>query len=320
MNFQKPAYLSQLSHKAVNAAALAGATPRPPRVSIYGNRFTLIHSDGTKTPASNPLQLDCIVVSVNPRKTRFYYEGKFDAEDSQGPLCQSGDGITPSQFAHEAQAKTCDGCAHAVWGSLVTEAGVARTACAEYKHIAILIPGETEPYLFGVPAGSTKKKWVPYTQYVESNQADLIQVVTRITVGPAPGELNFAFAGFVPEAAVPMILGLDEDHLNRLVSIVDERYRPMGTPALPPPVKQTALPPANAFAVQQAVQGEAPKKRGRPVGSVKAAPQPVQAELPWGAPPEVQPVTQAVNFGMVDAVEPDADLAAKLNAAFNLEV
>ena len=351
MSFQKPAYLNAIPNKGMNKDALAGAMARPPRVSFYNTRFTLIGSDGEKRPANNPLQLDVIIVDVNPNKNRYYYEGEFDAEDSQGPLCWSGDSIKPSVSAREPQSETCATCAHSVWGSFVTKEGVAKAACAQKKMIAVIIPGETEPFLLGIPGSAIKSKWVPYIQHVESNGAELNQVITRITAGPGVGELGFAFAGWIPESAVAMVLAQDEDHLARLVSKVDEPYRPMGGLALPPRPAHVAIPAPKTLAEVQAeasarvaayatpdiprwdssdpvnpqnIANEQERQRRKPratkaeMEARRAQTANINAAQATPAAPRPASVPQ---FGIVDnAPAPDADLSAALDSVFNLPV
>ena len=326
MSFAKPAYLNAIPSKGMNKDALAGAMARPPRVSFYNTRFTLIGSDGDKRPANNPLRLDVIVVDVNPNKNRYYYEGEFDAEDSQGPLCWSGDSVKPSVSAREPQSETCAACAHSIWGSFVTKEGVAKAACAQKKMIAVLIPGETEPFLLGIPGSAIKSKWVPYVQHVESNGAELNQVITTIIAGPGVGELGFAFAGWIPESAVAMVLAQDEDHLARLVSKVDEPYRPAGSLALPPRPTHVAIAPPKAFAAVQAEAAAiAPLATRRP-RATKAEMEARRAGQ-MGVHPAPQPAASLqsppapVQFGIVnDAPAPDADLSAALDSVFNLPV
>ena len=216
-----PAYLA-------NRAALATinddvvSTAGFPVLSIKGKVFTLV-KDGEKkvlTRADDPdetLQsLTLAVVRANT-KSRVFYAKAYAEGDSEGakPDCFSNDSLAPAADSREPQAKKCDICPHAVWGTGNDGKG---TACSVNTRLAVVDPetveaaNPVEPYLLRVPAGSranfadivkvAKNRGVPYN-------ALAIKVAFDPTA-PAP-KLTFKLVGFVDDGAYAKINALYAD-------------------------------------------------------------------------------------------------------------
>lgn len=182
---------------------------------------------------------------------------------------------------------------------------------------------------------------------------DLSDVITRITFDPqVQGILNFAATGYYGEDVAAFLDALwAEKKTDALVGRLDvpiDAFRQIGgptaTPALPAP-KPQMQPPAQPFTApptgmqfltssptNPVPAPAAPKRRGRPAKE-NAATQPVAPSVAAsqpaadGIPPFLRRTAEPVvpnapaptpSFGMEQAPEPDAELAARINKAFAL--
>jgi hypothetical protein len=91
--------------------------------------------DGEKEPVAT---MKAVVVAVNDKRSRNYYEGKFVDGENKSPDCWSLDGIAPSKACTTPQSSTCASCPFAVKGSKITENKKETTACAPYKRLAVI--------------------------------------------------------------------------------------------------------------------------------------------------------------------------------------
>jgi hypothetical protein len=132
-------------------------------LSIKSKVFTIVDGenkqlvtmpDDEDTPARN---LEVVIVSVNPNKSRVFYKGGYEEGASSKPNCYSNDSIAPAADAAEPQAKKCATCAHSQYGSKITDAGKKSFACSESMRIAVAPAGQlNDPMLLRVPPTSLK--------------------------------------------------------------------------------------------------------------------------------------------------------------------
>lgn len=110
--------------------------------------------DGEREPIAI---MKVVVVAVNDKRSRSYYEGKFVDGENKSPDCWSLDGVAPSKACSTPQSSTCAACPYAVKGSKITENKKETTACAPYKRLAIVLAGKIgkiPPLMLKIPQTS----------------------------------------------------------------------------------------------------------------------------------------------------------------------
>jgi hypothetical protein len=177
-----------------------------PRISIKGNRFTLIDAGGNKHPWPQ-LVLPVVIVGANPRASKIYYDGPYDPESGSPPTCFSDNGIAPSQHASYKQSATCATCPHFGWGSATSQlTGKPTKACDDKKKIAVKVLGDPafHTYELQVPPASLRGLNT-YGAFVSSRntpdnarKADVSDVITLLSFVPdAVGMLKFDHWGWI---------------------------------------------------------------------------------------------------------------------------
>lgn len=149
-------------------AGLAG-TPQPPRISIYGNQFSIIEKDGAKF-SPETVRIKAIILAANPIASRMYFEKDFDPKNPNDnpPTCWSDNGHTPSADVTSKQSPSCDACEWAVWGSERSKiTGKGKPRCSTHKKIAIIpIDYRDTPYLLGIPpmSGANWREFIDWCE------------------------------------------------------------------------------------------------------------------------------------------------------------
>ena len=208
---------------------LAGGlqAPRPNRISLKDDRFTLIMESGQPNPSVPPaLSIQVIFVGSNSHASRVYYDSDtYDADNPDAPVCWSDNGVGPSEKSSQPQAPTCGQCPKAVWGSAVSKmTGKGIPACAGRKKVAVLVAGAgNEVFLLDIPGGSTKAFGHYLAHLVNDLHAAPEGVVTKLTM--INKELVFEDAMWVPEAMLPQITQIVNSGAPDLV--VNEHDRPV---------------------------------------------------------------------------------------------
>lgn len=229
-----PAYLKKADKSkaaAINADVVTGAAF--PHFSIKGKVFAIVR-DGIRTVLKNPNDPDetaqSIVVSVlrANMKSRVFYAKRFVEGDSEGtrPTCYTYDGEAPAPDAAEPQAKKCQLCPHAVWGSRESEDGSASrgTACSSNARLAVATTDKLdEPYLLRVPPASLKnfkelvkvglQRNIPYTAIV---------VKLSFDQDAASPKLTFKAQGLLSDEAYAVAEKMYKDDV--VEAIVGARY------------------------------------------------------------------------------------------------
>ena len=196
---QLPDYIKAKQGPSLVDRALANVgSPRPPHVSIQGNRFGLVDAAGTKQ-AVQTLYLDVVIFDLLEHKSKMFYDPdkKWTPDSADPPLCWSDNGIGPSsQVSPPAEFETgptCELCPQNRWGSKISAmTGEGIKACRDEQKVAVLIPGLEGVYLLTIPPNSLKP-WAAYVTKFKGQGFDFTDVLTRLTFKEGvQGTLEFA--------------------------------------------------------------------------------------------------------------------------------
>ncbi len=159
LNSKLPAHL-QGATKVTNVFANASGDGGFPVISLKGKNFHITRG-GEKELVTNehgdPVpSLECVIMAVNPNRSKVYYVTAYTEGDNKAPDCYSNDGLRPASDAENPQCKSCAACPHNVWGS-ATQNGQKRKACGDSMRLAVAAVDQlNDPMLLRVPAGSLK--------------------------------------------------------------------------------------------------------------------------------------------------------------------
>jgi hypothetical protein len=92
-------------------------------------------SNGDETPIAT---MRVVILGYAKKRGRAYYEGAYDPKKPGTPLCWSDNGDTPEENVPKKQADVCASCPKSVKGSKVNDNGVATTACAQHRMVAVV--------------------------------------------------------------------------------------------------------------------------------------------------------------------------------------
>lgn len=195
-NFAAPApALAKQRASTKNAALMISTGPSFPVLSIKGKIFTLVknnerkplmrtvtNEDGTQEQfAVSTLALS--VVAANPR-ARVYYDKGFTEGESENnkPTCCSYDGLRPDASIAKPQAKSCQVCPHAAWGSKTNDSGEEKgTACAPRTRLAVTDPNKpAAPFLLDLPPAS-RRSFNDAIQLVDTHGRDFDEVAFKVS-------------------------------------------------------------------------------------------------------------------------------------------
>jgi hypothetical protein len=324
----RPAYLGSVPTDDSLEKALATLGPSKfPYVSIKDSRFTLIDVTGNQMPIPK-LTLDCVIIALNPNRSKVYFGGPYDPSSALPPICWSDNGIAPSVSASQPQSVQCDTCPHDAWGSAVSALGNDVKACADQRKLALYLPEFSDQglWLLRVPPNSLKNLKNYFLNF-QKYQIKVWEVFTQISFEAGKvGTLTFTSPGqYIPETIAPTVVHMVTSHAaDAMIGMLD---RPRQG-ALPSPNTQTTIaapvaahpPPTSASFVQPAAStspaqpATAPRKRGPRRQQREEAGASQQGISPQQAP--FRP-SEAPNFGIsADAPTPPAGLTEQLNSVF----
>lgn len=227
-----PAHL-QGKTKTNNLFAAAVTVGGFPVISIKGKVFHIQRGDErelvTKTgtddePAS---ALEVVILSVNPNKSKVFYNSGFVEGSVAKPTCYSNDGIAPASDVEEPQSKKCNVCPHNQWGSRITENGGKGKACGDSMRLCVAPAGMiNDPMLLRVPA-ATLKTLGQYGSQLAKRGVEPQYVVTRVgfDYNVAHPALTFKAMRFVEEeelATVESTLSDEADIIDQITGVVDK--------------------------------------------------------------------------------------------------
>ena len=227
-----PAHL-QGKTKTNNLFAAAVTVGGFPVISIKGKVFHIQRGDErelvTKTgtddePAS---ALEVVILSVNPNKSKVFYNSGFVEGSVAKPTCYSNDGLAPASDAEEPQSKKCNVCPHNQWGSRITENGGKGKACGDSMRLCVSPAGMiNDPMLLRVPA-ATLKTLGQYGSQLAKRGVEPQYVVTRVgfDYNVAHPALTFKAMRFVEEAELATVestLNDEADIIDQITGVVDK--------------------------------------------------------------------------------------------------
>ena len=230
-----------------------------PVLSIKGKVFTLVKDREkkilTRPSPDDPSEQEAIqsltvsVVRANSKARVFYaksYEEGAEGESAR-PDCYSPDGVAPGPDARTPQAKKCQACPHAVWGSKVSQDGKGTgkgTACSVNTRIAIVDPEKLadenpESYLLRVPAGS-RSNFAELVKTADARGIPYNALAVRISFdkeAPSP-KLVFRPVGLLGDAAYDKINSMfDTDVTKAMVGLIELKHDDDAEPAPEPKAK-----------------------------------------------------------------------------------
>ena len=275
--FNAPAIAQARHVSKINQEAITHSAGFPV-LSIKGKAFTLIKGDERKrltrviddevVPLSS---LQLAIVRANT-KSRVYYKDGYVEGDSDGskPTCFSNDGVVPDAQAEAPQAKKCQTCPHAVWGTKLASDGQGGkgTACSPNTRLAVVDPSYPgTPFLLRVPPAS-RANFSNAVKQVDQHGKDYNEVVFRVGFDPeAPSpKLTFTPKGLLaPDAQAAVTASYEDSTVRDIVGVVDTEPA-AEAPAADP---EFAAAVTAAAVVQKAQQPQAPVER--PAAKPRAA-------------------------------------------------
>ncbi len=326
---------------------------QPPRISLTGDKFTLMDELGDVSGTVEPaLTLDVVIVGANPNISQVFYEPKKEGESEtfdKPPVCFSDNGKAPSEQSLDPQHATCSGCPRKAW-TRINALGNKVPWCQARKKVAVLVAGAGETvYLLSVPpkshkdAGDGKGMTLqPYQKFLDGQHppAPVQCVITRLKI--VDKMLRFECVGWVPESSMPFIREtVDGDMPANVVNAFDTPILSLPAPAQLTPGKVHEV---AKEAVQAALQAREEPPFGGPTQSYSLsstpasergtfAPEPMftpteqqglsRTKRTVGRPRAVQKIetiaeaTPTTSFGMVsDSPAPPTDIQAKIDRVF----
>jgi hypothetical protein len=283
-----PAHL-QGKAKTNNLFAAAVSVGGFPVVSIKGKVFhiqrgdertLLTKPDSDDEPAAS---LEAVILSVNPNKSKVYYDKGYEQGSVAKPTCYSNDGTSPASDAEEPQSKKCAVCPHNQWGSRITDNGGKGKACGDSMRLAIAPAGMiNDPMLLRVPA-ATLKTLGQYGQQLSKRGVEPQYVVTKIgfdyTV--AHPALTFKAVRFVAEAELLEVEATLKDEAEVIGQITGVLEAPSANVEAISDAKEQAPKRSKALEAAEAEAEAAPKAKVKveeeaPAPKTKAEPAKVE--------------------------------------------
>jgi hypothetical protein len=337
-------------------AGLSGGSV--PSLSIAGNAFTLIDSNGEQE-AVETKYIDVVVMDVNERvpvqRVFFGVGAKYDANNPSGPICFSDNGIGASSNAREPQSDNCRSCPMAQWDSSVSAmTGKGVPACKVIKKLAVLpLDGVQRlydfPFQLRVPVMSHAALQAygnKFEQVEARGKFDVSDVVTRISFAHGKvGQLEFEVRKESPwvtdelDSFIDRLL--DSKITDAMVGRNDVPVQGKLSRPISQPISQLSSPEKAGKPEPEPAPAEttpAPRTRTRRLASkpaeVAAAPPPEEAKpapvatarplpaflQPKGESPPKENGSTLARQPVASDTAPPSELQAALEAAFNLKV
>lgn len=257
-----------------------------PVLSIKGKVFTLVKGKEKKVlmredDADEVRQyLNLTVVRANT-KSRVFYAKEYtegDTGEAARPDCYSADSVTPGADAKAPQAKKCQLCPHAVWGTGNNGVG---TSCSVNTRLAVVdadsvMHGDIEPYLLRVPAGS-RANFADVVKAADGRGIDYNMMALKVGFdkeAPSP-KLTFKLVGLLDDDAYARVNALYSDEtvldIVGLAPVRPQRDAQAALPALPAPAASVTEDDLDAALEAKAAAGVAATKKAQAEAAAKAA-------------------------------------------------
>lgn len=280
---------------------------RVSRISIAGNRFTLIDDAGNETPW-NYLQLPIVALAFNPTPYRRMFLKLFDPNAADvAPDCQSNNGVAPDPGVAAPQSASCASCPMNAFGTALNGKG---KRCAEYARLAVAVVGDDNKraYQLNIPPASRvalKAYADGLARQMKYGRGTTMGDVITLLGFESQGVLNFTAHAWV-DAAPDLLPLLDAivgaQDIEALIGLKNQNAlpappvqpqlpqgqpqwnapSPAPSPVAPPAMQPAPLPPmAGLSAMPPAAPGPAssgeqkPRGRGRPPKAQAPVPGPV---------------------------------------------
>lgn len=228
-NFAAPAVaLGKKRENSANAVFLSANAPSYPELSIKGKVFTLVKGDVRKvltrklTGEDGSVEevavttIPLVVVAGNPRARVFFDKGYTEGADNQKPACFTFDGKGPDATSERPQAKNCQVCPHARWGSKVradNDGEAKGTACTPRIRMAVTDPNTpAAPFMLNVPPASAAN-WRGAVAMAENHGKDFFEVAFKVKFdmeAPTP-KLVFEPYGMLTDEALEKVKALQAE-------------------------------------------------------------------------------------------------------------
>ena len=199
--------------------------------------------------------MEVVILSVNPKKSKVFYNSGFVEGSVAKPTCHSNDGLAPASDAEEPQSKKCNVCPHNQWGSRITENGGKGKACGDSMRLCVAPAGMiNDSMLLRVPA-ATLKTLGQYGSQLAKRGVEPQYVVTRVgfDYNVAHPALTFKAMRFVEEAELATVestLTDEADIIDQITGVVDKPSISVESVAestpTPAPVEETVEKPVEA--------------------------------------------------------------------------
>ena len=220
-----PAHLKGKT-KTNNLFAAAVSVGGFPVISIKGKVFHIQRGDVRElvtkagTDDEPAPSLEVVILSVNPNKSKVYYNTGFIEGSVAKPTCYSNNGVEPAADAEEQQSKKCNICPHNQWGSRITDSGGKGKACGDSMRLCVSAAGMiNDPMLLRVPAATLKTLGLYGTQ-LSKRGVEPQYVVTKVgfDYNVAHPALTFKAVRFVEESELALV----EDTLVEESELIDQ--------------------------------------------------------------------------------------------------
>ncbi len=257
----------QSGQKSAVAAAIVSDGISIPRISIRAGRYRLVE-EGVETPVG--ITLDVIIVGANPRVSKVFYAGAYDASaENTRPSCFSNDGLRPDKSVEAPVHGSCADCPHNVLGSKVLPSGAKSKMCSDQRHLAVVPAADpTKVYSLTVPV-SGMKALREYFKDLGNYGVGPEEAVTELGFDEQASypKITFKQKGYVPEKALGRVDNLIASDATKVAirvmeptpsagpalsappapaapALVDDAYEDEAAPAVitPPPVAKAAKP------------------------------------------------------------------------------
>lgn len=255
----------------IASAIVTDGGPSIPRISIRAGRYRL-NEDGVETTVG--VTLDTIIVGANPRVSKVFYAGAYDASaENIRPACWSSDGLKPDATVQAPVNASCADCPHNVLGSKILPSGAKSKLCSDQRHLAVVPAADpTKVYNLTVPV-SGMKSLREYFKELTNYNIGPEEVITELGFDDQASypKITFKQKGYVPEKAIARVDELVGSEPVKVATrqIATNTATALAAPASKPPI---AVAPAVDEAYEEEAAQAAPAKAAKPtVAPVKAS-------------------------------------------------
>lgn len=352
-NVQLPAHIARLAAIATAqlGGELTGGVQEGFGVISYRGKVWRIKKGGVEemylNEAGDPMPtIEVVLVQANPSLSKIYYEAGYVEGNTDAPKCFSNLGDVPDPSVQEPQARNCQVCPKAVWGSRISDAGKKLKACQDSRRMAVCFasdlynnastPDDVPLYLLRVPPASLNVIKEYQEKQLGPRGIPFFSIVTRIGFDPEATHPQFRLkaARFVNEEeseAIEQLRGCNraqrilaeaQDHTagesHGAGELTEGTAPEEPEPAPAPPAKNGAAKPARAAVrpatdeeagaatLQHAQPAAAAPGKGKPAAAKPAVAAAPAAAKPAVAKPAPAKAAPAAQPVQAAAVEPEA--------------